>query len=81
MRRGAWSAHAATGPSSSGSVSVSTSDPSDQCARRSLNRRAGEPQEFVIKFQPTDYADSYDATLVIETEDMKQTYEIIGKLL
>jgi hypothetical protein len=46
-----------------------------------LNRRAGEPQEFVIKFQPTDYADSYDATLVIETEDMKQTYEIIGKLL
>ena len=46
-----------------------------------LNRRAGDPQEFVIKFQPTDYADSYDATLVIETEDMKQTYEIIGKLL
>lgn len=45
-----------------------------------LNRRAGDPQEFVIKFQPTDYADDYDATLVIETEDMKQTYAIIGKL-
>ena len=61
----------------SGSSSAVTVEPT----HGTLNRRAGEPQEFVIKFQPTDYADSYDATLVIETEDMKQTYEIIGKLL
>jgi len=61
----------------SGSSSAVTVEPT----HGTLNRRAGDPQEFVIKFQPTDYADSYDATLVIETEDMKQTYEIIGKLL
>ena len=60
-----------------GSSSAVTVEPT----HGTLNRRAGDPQEFVIKFQPTDYADSYDATLVIETEDMKQTYEIIGKLL
>lgn len=46
-----------------------------------LNRRAGDPQEFVVKFQPTAYADSFDATLVVETDDAKWTYDVVGKLL
>ena len=45
-----------------------------------LNRRGGDPQEFVVKFQPTEYRDSYEATLVIQTEDSTWTYEVMGKL-
>lgn len=46
-----------------------------------LNRRSGDPQEFVVKFQPTAYADAFDATLVVETDDAKWTYDVVGKLL
>jgi len=45
-----------------------------------LNRRGGDPQDFIIKFQPTNYEESYEATLVIQTEDSTWTYEISGKL-
>ena len=60
-------------PGASAAISVEPSS-------GTLNRRSGDPQEFVVKFQPTDFADSYDATLVIETENHKWTYEIVGKL-
>ena len=58
-------------PGASAAISVEPSS-------GTLNRRSGDPQEFVVKFQPTDFADSYDATLVIETENHKWTYEIVG---
>ncbi|KAH8052742.1 hypothetical protein JL722_9873 [Aureococcus anophagefferens] len=45
-----------------------------------LNRRSGEPQEFVIKFQPTAFAPSYEAKLVIETESVKWTYDVVCQL-
>lgn len=45
-----------------------------------LNRRGGEPQEFIIKFQPTNFEESYEGTLVIQTEDATWTYYVQGKL-
>lgn len=49
-------------------------------ASGTLNRRGGDPAEFVVKFQPSAYEESFDATLVVETDDSKWTYEITGKL-
>jgi len=45
-----------------------------------LNRRGSDPQDFVIKFQPQNFEDSYEATLVIQTEDSSWTYDVVGKL-
>jgi hypothetical protein len=45
-----------------------------------LNRASGDPTEFIIKFNPTEYQESFEATLVIETDESKWTYDIIGRL-
>lgn len=45
-----------------------------------LNRRGGKPQEFVITFEPQSVRPSYQATLVIETEDYTWTYQVSGTL-
>mmetsp|Transcript_10959 Transcript_10959/g.27874 ORF Transcript_10959/g.27874 Transcript_10959/m.27874 type:complete len:180 (+) Transcript_10959:2-541(+) len=45
-----------------------------------LNRRGGQPQEFVITFEPQNLKDTYDAVFVVETEDHKWQYQIRGIL-
>ena len=45
-----------------------------------LNRRGGQPQEFVITFEPQEILDSYPATLVIQTEDHTWTYDVRARL-
>ena len=45
-----------------------------------LNRRGGQPQEFILKFSPeTTGQPEYRALFVVETEDYKWTYTIMGK--
>jgi len=46
-----------------------------------LNRRGGQPQEFVVKFQPTIVGQPRATALfVVETEDYKWTYECVGEV-
>jgi len=45
-----------------------------------LNRRGGDPQQFVVKFRPTAYSDVFEGTLVVQTEDYTWTYECVGHL-
>lgn len=49
-------------------------------AAGTFNRRGGEPVEFVIKFQPTTFLDSYEGKVVIESEDYTWTYLVTGRL-
>lgn len=63
-----------------GFVAGSSSTISVSPTSGTLNRRSGEPQEFIIKFQPQSYEESYEATLVIETDEAKWTYPIFGTL-
>lgn len=60
-------------PGSSEEISVSPSS-------GTLNRRSGDPQEFVITFEPQNLKPEYTAKLVIETEDHTWTYDIVGTL-
>ncbi|KAJ1448275.1 hypothetical protein M885DRAFT_539728 [Pelagophyceae sp. CCMP2097] len=58
---------------SSGAFSVSP-------AAGTFNRRGSDPVEFVVKFKPTNFAESFEGTLVVQTEDFTKTYRCVGKL-
>jgi len=58
-------------PSSSSAFSVTPS-------HGTMNRRSGEPTAVVVRFQPMDTGSVHEATLVFETEDMKNIYTFLG---
>eukprot|EP00629_Pelagomonadales_sp_RCC1024_P017352 CAMPEP_0119259264 /NCGR_PEP_ID=MMETSP1329-20130426/150_1 /TAXON_ID=114041 /ORGANISM="Genus nov. species nov., Strain RCC1024" /LENGTH=338 /DNA_ID=CAMNT_0007258633 /DNA_START=93 /DNA_END=1109 /DNA_ORIENTATION=+ len=63
-----------------GFASTNTDTLSVEPSAGTLNRASGDPTEFIIKFNPTEYQESFEATLVIETDESKWTYDIIGRL-
>jgi hypothetical protein len=43
-----------------------------------MNRRAGEPLDLTVRYTPQDACSVAEATLVLQTEDMKKVYKFIG---
>jgi len=43
-----------------------------------MNRRTGEPISVVVRFTPQQVKDGAVATLVFETEDMRNIYKFIA---
>jgi len=43
-----------------------------------MNRRSGEPVEVIVRYTPDAGGNTYAATLVFETEDMKKVYQFVG---
>ena len=43
-----------------------------------MNRRSGDPVNVIVRFSPKEYGEPMSATLVFETEDMKQAHKFTG---